>query len=162
MGFSNIPRTKNLYGGCLSRFKVHSGSSLGYESPDSLNLNHVATLLTLTPILQLTVFFLPESPRWLYAQGYVEQATNVLARVYDAPEHSSMIQDTYVALKAEVDDEEKREEKGFALFIQCVKAFFWDTTELRLGRRLRLCFFIMMLQEMSGLNIVLKPSMFFA
>ncbi len=103
---------------------------------------------------QATIFFLPESPRWLYAQGYIEAATNVLARVYDEPEHSQLVLDTYAALKAEVDDEERREDKGFALFIQCIRAMFWDTTDLKLGRRLRLCFLIMMLQEMSGLNIV--------
>ncbi|KIW35512.1 uncharacterized protein PV07_02203 [Cladophialophora immunda] len=102
----------------------------------------------------LTIFLLPESPRWLYAQGYDKEATNILARVYNASEHSQLVQDTYDALKAEVDDEEKREEKGFALFKQCIGAMFWDTTDLKLGRRLRLCFFIMMLQEMSGLNII--------
>ncbi|EXJ61436.1 uncharacterized protein A1O5_11752 [Cladophialophora psammophila CBS 110553] len=103
---------------------------------------------------QATIFLLPESPRWLYARGYVEAANNVLARVYDQTEHSELIQATYAALKAEVDDEEKREEKGFRLFTQCIKAMFWDTTDLKLGRRLRLCFLVMMLQEMSGLNVI--------
>ncbi|KAK4935383.1 hypothetical protein LTR10_023561 [Elasticomyces elasticus] len=101
-----------------------------------------------------TIFFLPESPRWLYAQGHIEAANNVLARVYDEPENSELVQATYAALKAEVDDEERREDKGFALFAQCFKAMFWDTTDLQLGRRLRLCFLIMMLQEMSGLNVI--------
>jgi hypothetical protein len=90
----------------------------------------------------------------LYAQGFVEAANNVLARVYDEPEHSELLQTTFAALKAEVDDEEKRENKGFQLFTQCIMAMFWDTTDLKLGQRLRLCFLIMMLQEMSGLNIV--------
>jgi hypothetical protein len=101
----------------------------------------------------MTIFLLPESPRWLFAQGFTKEATNVLSRVYNAPEHSTLVQDTYAAIQAEVEDEEKREDKGFALFTQCMRAVFWDTTDLRLGKRLRLCFLIMMLQEMSGLNI---------
>ncbi|KIW95864.1 uncharacterized protein Z519_02928 [Cladophialophora bantiana CBS 173.52] len=103
----------------------------------------IAALFTLAVA---TIFLLPESPRWLYARGYVEAANNVLARVYDQTEHSELVQATYAALKSR--------EKGFRLFTQCIKAMFWDTTDLKLGRRLRLCFLIMMLQEMSGLNVI--------
>ncbi len=65
-----------------------------------------------------------------------------------------MVLETSAALKIEAEEEDAYEDKGLQLFFTCLKAVVWDTTELRLGKRLRLCIIIMMLQEMSGLNIV--------
>lgn len=104
--------------------------------------------------LQPTIFLLPESPRWLFAVGQLEDASEVIAKIYGTTTSSEIVTKTRAAMQVEVEMESATEGSGWQLFLTCAKAVFYDTTELKLGRRLRLCILITFLQEMSGLNIV--------
>lgn len=102
---------------------------------------------------QATIFLVPESPRWLYAHGRFADADNVLARIYSTTEDSDIVLRTRAALVVET-ELEANERRGFNLVVDCAKAIFHDTTDLKLGKRLRLVILISFLQEMSGLNVV--------
>lgn len=108
--------------------------------------------------VQPTIFLLPESPRWLFAIGRVEDANEIIAKMYATTTSSDIVTKIRAALQVEVEIESSTEEKGWRLFLTCVRAIFYDTTQLKLGRRLRLCILITFLQEMSGLNIVSASS----
>lgn len=102
---------------------------------------------------QATIFLVPESPRWLYAHGRFADADNVLARIYSTTEDSDIVLRTRAALVVET-ELEANERRGFNLVLDCAKAILHDTTDLKLGKRLRLVILITFLQEMSGLNVV--------
>lgn len=108
----------------------------------------------MTYLLQATIPFLPESPRWLYAHGRDEDGDNVIARIYDVPEDADIVLRTRASLKVEAEIEAANEFQGWRWVVTCVKAIFYDTTEFKIGKRLRLVILISMLQELSGLNIV--------
>ncbi|KAJ9617978.1 hypothetical protein H2204_013270 [Knufia peltigerae] len=109
-------------------------------------------------VTMATIPFLPESPRWLYAHGRDEDGDNVIARIYDVPEDADIVLRTRASLKVEAEIEAANEFQGWRWVVTCVKAIFYDTTEFKIGKRLRLVILISMLQELSGLNIIVAYS----
>lgn len=99
----------------------------------------------------MLIFFVPESPRWLLAHGMTEDGLDVLQRLHGSTAASEEFREIQAAIEVEVQLEKNIE--GSILF-SCAKSIIWDTTDLRIGRRLRLCIAMGFLQEMSGLNVV--------
>ncbi|KAK5281323.1 hypothetical protein LTR40_005037 [Exophiala xenobiotica] len=93
-----------------------------------------------------TIFFLPESPRYLYACGAVEDADNIMARIYSVPVDSAEVAkhraDVFAALEME-------KEYKFSF-----KNLFYDTSPVNTTWRLWLGVLCQLLQQMDGNNIV--------
>jgi Sugar (and other) transporter len=93
-----------------------------------------------------TIFFLPESPRYLYAKGYVDDANDVMARIYSVPVDSTAVTkhraDVFAALEAE-------KEYKFSF-----KNLFYDTSPVNTTWRLWLGVLCQFFQQMDGNNIV--------
>lgn len=89
-----------------------------------------------------TIFFLPESPRYLYANGAVEDADNIMARIYAVPVDSAEVTkhrtDVFAALEAE-------KEYNFSL-----KNLFYDTSPVNTTWRLWLGVLTQLFQQMDG------------
>ena len=93
-----------------------------------------------------TIFFLPESPRYLYAQGYIEDGDAVMARLYDVAIDSEEVQryraEVFAVLEAE------RQVKF------SVKQLFVNDSPVNTTWRLWLGVMVQFLQQMDGNNIV--------
>ncbi|KAF2102983.1 MFS transporter [Rhizodiscina lignyota] len=92
------------------------------------------------------IFFLPESPRYLYAMGHTADADDVMARIYSVSPDSAVVanhrQDVFTAIEAE-------KEQKFG-----IKNLFYDDSSIRTTWRLWLCFLVQFFQQMDGNNIV--------
>ena len=94
----------------------------------------------------ITIFFLPESPRYLYAQGYHDDADNITARLHDTTVDSDEVQnhrkEVFAILEAE-------KELKFTF-----KHLFKDGSKVNVTWRLWLGVLVQFLQQMDGNNIV--------
>ena len=83
-------------------------------------------------------------PRWYFARRRNEEGLAVLARLYDRPaddpEVQELMQSILISIKIEEEDEHK-----FNYF-----DLFWDRSDLRVGRRIRIAFLILSMQQMMG------------
>lgn len=90
--------------------------------------------------------FLPDTPRWYYARGRIDEGDSVLARLHDLPlEHKKV-----VTLRRQILDAIKEEDKTHFN----IKLLFWDDSELQVGRRLRTSFLILFVQQLMGINML--------
>jgi MFS family permease len=100
-----------------------------------------------------TIFFLPESPRYLYANGHTEDADSIMARIYSVPVDSAEVAkhraDVFAVLEAE-------KEYHFTF-----KNLFYDTSPVNTTWRLWLGVGIQFFQQMDGNNIVSYVSIVF-
>jgi hypothetical protein len=101
---------------------------------------------------QALIFLVPESPRWLLAHGMTRDGLDVLERLRG----TEAARDEWREIQAAIEVESLEKSGKGSLLVECLQSIFWDTTDLRIGRRLRLCIAVGFLQEMSGLNIVSK------
>jgi Na+/melibiose symporter-like transporter len=90
------------------------------------------------------MLFLPDTPRWYYAKGREQEGDTVLAKLHDRPFSDAAVQtmkqEIMSTLKLESEDENK-----FNIW-----TIFWDNTDLRSGRRIRISFLILSIQQMIG------------
>lgn len=91
--------------------------------------------------------FLPDTPRWYYAKGLNEQGDDVLIRLHDSTLDDPAVQDMKSEILASIALEEEEHNK-FSLL-----SLIWDKTELRAGRRIRISFMILSLQQMMGKDL---------
>ncbi|KAK4941566.1 hypothetical protein LTR10_018585 [Elasticomyces elasticus] len=93
-----------------------------------------------------TIFFLPESPRYLYAKGQVDDADDIMARIHSVPVDSAIVTkhraDVFATLEAE-------KEYKFSF-----KNLFYDTSPVNTTWRLWLGVLSQLFQQMDGNNIV--------
>jgi len=90
------------------------------------------------------MIILPDTPRWYYAKGRLEDGDSVLSRLHNLPvEHTNVQQQ-----RKEIMDSIALEEHGENKL--SLKSLVWDNTELRVGRRIRISFLILSLQQMMG------------
>lgn len=89
-----------------------------------------------------TIFFLPESPRYLYAKGQVADADDIMARIYSVPVESTEVtkqrSDVFAALEAE-------KEYKFQF-----KNLFVDNSPVNTTWRLWLGVLVQFFQQMDG------------
>ncbi|KAH8587092.1 general substrate transporter, partial [Bisporella sp. PMI_857] len=91
------------------------------------------------------MLLLPDTPRWYYARGRYAEGDVVLCRLYDAPLDDPAVQNMKQGILASIKLEEVKE-NGFQLL-----DLIWDRSDLRSGRRIRISFMILSLQQMMGL-----------
>ncbi|CAI7677375.1 unnamed protein product [Penicillium discolor] len=98
------------------------------------------------------MFLLPDTPRWYYVRGRLEEGDEVLSRLFDRPVLDSDVQTMRESILAslELESEETKTLNPLDLF--------WDRTNLRVGRRLRIAFLILSVQQMMGINVAVYYS----
>jgi hypothetical protein len=87
---------------------------------------------------------LPDTPRWYYATGREADGDNILTRLHELPLEHPNVQ----RMKHEIIDSiklEEQEENRFNFF-----DLIWDTSDLRVGRRIRMAFLLLVFQNMMG------------
>jgi len=90
------------------------------------------------------MFLLPDTPRWYYARGRLEEADEILARLHDRPVSDLAVQNMRQSILSSLEHESEETES------LNVSDLIWDRSNLRVGRRVRISFLIMSLQQMMG------------
>lgn len=90
---------------------------------------------------------LPDTPRWYYAQGRLAEGDSVLSRLHSLPLEHGNVQQQRTEIMDSIALEEHEENK------LSLKSLVWDNTELRVGRRIRISFLILSIQQMMGMLI---------
>ncbi len=93
------------------------------------------------------LFLLPDTPRWYYATGRMEQGDNVLARLHSLPVEHEQVQLVREEILSSLKEED--DEGSFNWWL-----LFWDNSELQFGRRLRTSFLINWAQQFLGINML--------
>lgn len=93
------------------------------------------------------VIMLPDTPRWYYVKGRFEEGDQVLAALHDLPLGDPHVQHQ----KKEIMDSIELE-KDHAEFN--IWTLFWDNTELKAGRRVRIGYLILFWQQLMGINVL--------
>lgn len=98
------------------------------------------------------MFFLPDTPRWYYARNREAEGDAVLCRLNDAPLESPLVQKTkqeiMVAIEAELEASASLHWKQF------LTMGITDKTELKIVRRLCICFWLPMIREWMGSSLM--------
>lgn len=98
------------------------------------------------------MLILPDTPRWYYAQDRLAEGDSVLSRLHDKPLEHPEVQLQRKEILDSIELEEHEENK------LSLKTLVWDNTELRVGRRIRISFLILSIQQMMGMSL-LKPNL---
>ena len=90
------------------------------------------------------MLFLPDTPRWYYAKGRNAEGDAILAKLFDKdiehPEVQAIRHDIMSTIELESEEQNKFDIWGL----------FWDHSDLRVGRRIRISFMLLSLQQMMG------------
>lgn len=90
------------------------------------------------------IALLPDTPRWYFARNRNEEGLQVLSRLYDLPVEDQAVQDMQDTILTSIKLEEQDEHKfNWA-------DLFWDRSDLKVGRRVRISFLILSMQQMMG------------
>lgn len=98
------------------------------------------------------MYFLPDTPRILYAKNRVEEADEILARLNDAPIESEKVQQTKREIFAVIDQE--LEAAHSLHWSQFLTSGIIDRTPIKIIRRLCICFWLPMIREWMGSSLV--------
>ncbi|KAF9889461.1 hypothetical protein FE257_007363 [Aspergillus nanangensis] len=134
-----------LVGGCAFAYWVDFGftrldNQLSWRFP--IGFQTVFALVS-----GIGMFFLPDTPRWYYARGRYSEGDDILARLHDRPVSDPIVQDMRQSIIAAIEFESADGKKFNILDL------FWDRNELRVGRRIRIAFLILSMQQMMGINL---------
>ncbi|KAL2112381.1 hypothetical protein VUR80DRAFT_7736 [Thermomyces stellatus] len=94
------------------------------------------------------MLLLPDTPRWYYARGRTQEADETVGLLLDAPVDDPRVQVMRESILASIALEESSRERGFRLV-----DLIWDRSDLRIGRRIRISFLILAIQQMMGINL---------
>ncbi|XP_059289416.1 inositol transporter 4-like [Lycium ferocissimum] len=106
-------------------------------------------IAVLPAVIQLLLMLtLPESPRWLYRKGKVDESREILAKIYSAEE----VEDEMLAMKKSIEEEKAIEGSiGSSTFTQIKKAF--GNTACRRALYAGIC--VQVAQQFVGINTVM-------
>ena len=100
----------------------------------------------------ITIWFMPDTPRWYYAKGREQEGDAVLCQLNDAGLDDPHVAETKKAIMTAI-----------AIELEANQSIRWkdfltmgvvDHTELKIIRRLILCFWIPMLGEWMGVSLL--------
>lgn len=90
------------------------------------------------------MLFLPDTPRWYYAKGRNGEGDDVLYRLWDRPLDDPHVQGMRSEILASIKLEAEEEHKFNVMDL------VWDRSDLRAGKRIRISFLILSIQQMMG------------
>jgi hypothetical protein len=90
------------------------------------------------------MYLLPDTPRWYFARGRNEEGVQVLSRLFDKPVEDEHVQEMMKSILISIELEEQDENKFNWVHL------FWDRSDLKVGRRVRIAFLILAMQQMMG------------
>lgn len=100
--------------------------------------------------------FLPDTPRWYYARDRIDEGDKTLSRIYGVYRtginNSNDIEEIRVLKASIMENFEVEEESSNRLTLL---SLIWDNTPLRVGRRVRISFIILAIQQSMGINILI-------
>lgn len=98
------------------------------------------------------MFFLPDTPRWYYARGRHEEGDIALSQLNDLPVDSDKVQqirrEIMLAIETELEADSSLNWKQF-LTLGVI-----DKTELKIVRRIMICFWLPMIREWMGSSLM--------
>ncbi|KAJ5778110.1 hypothetical protein N7520_001356 [Penicillium odoratum] len=104
----------------------------------------------------ITMIFLPDTPRWYYARDRIDEGDQTLARIYGVHRtgmnNSNDFEEIRVIKASIMENFEVEEEPRNRLTLL---SLIWDNTPLRVGRRVRISFIILAIQQSMGINILI-------
>ncbi|PMD54417.1 putative sugar transporter STL1 [Hyaloscypha bicolor E] len=98
------------------------------------------------------LWFLPDTPRWYYARDRIEEGDLVLMLLHDKGIDGESVQKQRKEILSSIQMEAENENKLI------LWSLVWDNTELRVGRRIRISFLILSIQQMMGINMLVYYS----
>lgn len=103
----------------------------------------------------ISMVFLPDTPRWYYARDRIGESDKTLSRIYGVYRKGASNHSEYPeiqTMKANmVANFQVEEESGSRLTLL---SLIWDNTPLRVGRRVRISFLILSIQQSMGINML--------
>lgn len=98
------------------------------------------------------MYFLPDTPRWYYAQNRPDEGDAILARLNDTPLDSPQVQqirqEILLTIEAELEATSSLNWKQF------LTMGVTDKSDLKIVRRLCICFWLPMIREWMGSSLV--------
>lgn len=90
------------------------------------------------------MFMLPDTTRWYYVRSRLDEGDEILSRLYDRPILDANVQNMRDSILGSL-----RLETGETSKLNLLD-LFWDRSNLRVGRRLRIAFLVLSVQQMMG------------
>ncbi|KAJ5810202.1 uncharacterized protein N7503_002420 [Penicillium pulvis] len=116
----------------------------------------VAIQSILATLSGATMVFLPDTPRWYYARDRIDEGDKTLSRIYGVYRtginNSNDLEEIRVLKASIMENFEVEEESSNRLTLL---SLIWDNTPLRVGRRVRISFIILAIQQSMGINILI-------
>lgn len=100
----------------------------------------------------ITIWFMPDTPRWYYAKGRIEEGDAVLCQLNDADLDDPHVRDTKKHIMLAIEIETQANQK--IRWQDFLTMGFVDHTELKIIRRLVICFWVPMLGEWMGVSLL--------
>ena len=97
------------------------------------------------------MLLLPDTPRWYFAKGHLDEGDKVLSRLHGKPVDDEAVQRQRAEIMASIELEEQEKNKFNIIHL------IWDTSDIRAGRRIRIAFLILSIQQMMGRSHFLGP-----
>ncbi|CAG8141720.1 unnamed protein product [Penicillium salamii] len=139
-----------LVGGCAVAYWVdfgftHLDNQFSWRFP-------LALQSAIAAVSGVGMVMLPDTPRWYYVRGRLDEADEILSRLHDRPILDADVQNMRNSIMSSLRFETEETSKLNLLDL------FWDRSKLRVGRRLRIAFLILSVQQMMGINIAVYYS----
>ena len=96
----------------------------------------------------ITIWFMPDTPRWYYARGRISEGDAVLCQLNDADMDNEHVRNTKKHIMTAIEIEKEANES--LRLSDFLTLGFTDHTELKIIRRLVICFWVPMLGEWMG------------